>query len=683
MTARLLKLASALVLACSFSAHADGPPQSNGVISNPTLVQNQDVAKAQAAGAISTFMNQGAQTCDSDGKNCHSVFGADDTPDYTRLQQSSQSLTGVSAFSFLDGQGSDDGGSSNAIASQMGSLAVACGDKDFKKVAGIVVKLTNCQVTANGDAQVTVQVCSAPVRSNPVTPPKNEVACSSDPTSPNFRAPTGYVCHRPACDTEPEGSLDGWSQPQTISWQANLPSTATDDQKSKNGLGMIFYPPLNGAVASFTADSDNMTAVKIVQSFVNNETKRTAVGLKIAYRHKTQVTKDMMVQGPSSVPNPSANTAQWDTVLKLQGNEKIPQYQKQYAANGTECLQQIQGGIAKDGKISVCDPNYTNESGITPLAKTAQVASEGQDCGTTPQCLNKVVNTTTWKEMCSSDVPMAMRNCTTKQDYTIDHLSYTRTRTQEVCHETRNSAEYSCNTTGSVAGPGCTPGQPCVRVPSCNVGQQYSVQMVDTSGMGHDDCQGGDYVTARWTCTLDDSPTITMGTNHDGGWETSAVVPNNGSSLVSIDGYCYGKFENQTWCVNGQCNGNYTLRIGVMACGGPNIAQLQNDAKTASCAWDDWKGAYVCKSADPNASCTATADDYGNFTTTCTQINNPANSCTSYGGWGTPSCTCSGADSSFQERSFGSSSSITVPGSFSMATMWGIATSNSCAAYEQ
>ncbi|WP_157640010.1 hypothetical protein, partial [Burkholderia ubonensis] len=73
-------MAGLLTLAASVAVHADGPPESNGVISNPTLVQNQDVAKAQAAGAISTFMNQGAQACDSDGKNCHSVFGADDTP---------------------------------------------------------------------------------------------------------------------------------------------------------------------------------------------------------------------------------------------------------------------------------------------------------------------------------------------------------------------------------------------------------------------------------------------------------------------------------------------------------------------------------------------------------------------------------------------------------------------------
>lgn len=680
MTARILKLAGALALAGSLVAHADGPPQSNGIISNPTLVQNQDVAKAQAAGAISMFMNQGAQSCDSDGKNCHSLFGQDDTPDYTTLQQSSQNLTGVQAFSFLDGEGGEDGGSSKSIASQLGTLAVACGDLSVKKVAGIVVKLSDCQVTATGDAKVTVQVCTAPVRSNPVTPPKNEVTCSNDPTASNFRPPAGYVCHRPACDTEPVGSLDGWSQPQTISWQSQLPTTATADEQSKNGLGLIFYPPLNGQVASFTADSDNMTAVKIVQSFVNNQTKRTAVGLKVAYRHKTQVTKDMMVAGPSSVPNPSANTAQWDSITKLQGNEKIPQFQKQYAANGTECLQQIQGGIAKDGKISVCDQTYTNESGIKPLAKTAQVATEGQDCGTTPQCLNKVVNTTTWTEMCSTEVPMAMRNCTTKQDYTIDHLSYTRTRTQEICHETRSSAEYACTTSGSVSSPGCVAGQPCVRVSTCTVGQQYAVQMVDTSGMSNDDCQGGDYVSARWTCSLDDAPTISMGTNHDGGWETSAVVPNNGSALVSIDGTCYGKFENQTACVNGQCSGQYTMRIGVMACGGPVMTQLQTDAQNASCAWDDFSGSYKCTTTDTNAACTGIADDNGYMTVTCTQKSNPANSCTT-GGWGGTNCTCSDDNKSFQERSFGSSSSITAKGMFSMAAMYSISLADQCTPY--
>ena len=430
------------------AAHAEGPPQSNGTISNPTLVQNQNVAKAQAAGVITTFMNEGAKTCDADGKNCHSVFGADDTPDYTRLQMSSQALTGVSAFSFLDpDDGGNGGGDSKSISSQMGTLALACGDTSVKKVAGIAVKLTDCAVTASGDASITLQVCSAPMRGNPVTPPQNQVECSNDPSAPNFRAPTGYVCKRPACDTEPQGSLDGWSAPQTISYKATLPSTATADQKSNNGLGLIFYPPLTGGtIASFTSDSDNMTAVKVVQTFVNNETQRTAVGLKVAYRHKTQVTKEMMVQGASSVPNPSENTAQWDTIVKLQGNEKIPQYQQKYGANGSECLQQITNGMAKDGIVSVCDQNYTNESGIKPGAKTAQVATEGQDCGTTPQCLKQVVNTTTWEESCSAEVPLAMRSCSTTQDYAMNNISYTRTKTQEICHENRFVAEYACST---------------------------------------------------------------------------------------------------------------------------------------------------------------------------------------------------------------------------------------------
>lgn len=443
---RLRALVGALTLMLSTASYADGPPMSNGVIGNATLVKNQDVAKAQAAGIITTFMSKGATSCDADGKNCHSLFGSDDKADYATLQQSGQALSGVSTFSFLDGAGGEDGGDSNSVASQLGTLALACGDLSVKKVAGIALKFSNCAVTATGDAQVSVQVCTAISRGNPITPPPNEVECSNDPTSPKFRAPTGFVCKRPACDTEPVGSLNGWSAPQTVSWQATMPTGASADQVSKNGLGMVFYPPLSGSMVSFTADSENMTAVKIVQSFINSETKRTAIGLRIAYRHKTKVTKDMMVNGPSTVPNPGQNTAAWDSIQKIQANEKIPQYQQTYGKNGSECIQQIGKGIASDGKITVCDPQYTNESGIKPLATTAQVAVEGQDCGTVPQCLKQVINTTTWKESCSSDVPLAKRNCTTTQAYTIEKVSYVRTRPEEICHEARFNAEYSCNT---------------------------------------------------------------------------------------------------------------------------------------------------------------------------------------------------------------------------------------------
>ena len=558
------KLAAAVTTALVWgTAHADGPPQSNGTISNPTLVQNQNVAKAQAAGVITTFMNEGAKTCDADGKNCHSIFGADDTPDYTKLQMSSQALTGVSAFSFLDpDEGGSGGGDSKSISSQMGTLAMACGDTSVKKVAGIAVKLTSCSVTATGDASVTVQVCSAPMRGNPVTPPQNQVECSNDPAAPNFRAPTGFVCKRPACDSEPEGSLDGWSAPQTLSYTASLPSTATADQKSKNGLSLIFYPPLNaGALASFTADSDNMTAVKVVQTFVNNETQRTAVGLKIAYRHKTQVTKDMMVQGASSVPNPGANTAQWDTVLKLQGNEKIPQYQQKYGANGSECLQQITAGMAKDGLISVCDQNYTNESGIKPGAKTAQVATEGQDCGTTPQCLKQVVNTTTWEESCSAEVPLAMRSCTTTQDYAMNNISYTRTRTQEICHENRLTAEYGCTTQSILTG---------VTPSACPAG----TVLIDKFGPNACNYCSDNFQTYRVTCEANNQVRIRWYTAYYSGEEVSKVVDKyvtvkafessyselgpfcfNGSGTVPFQVTCSGTSCSYTAWITGNCNG--------------------------------------------------------------------------------------------------------------------------------
>jgi hypothetical protein len=635
MKFRVLTAVLAIGLSMANFCRADGPPESNGVISNPTLVKNQDVAAAQAAGTISTFMNQGAQTCDSNGQNCHSVFGKDDSPDYATLQANSQDLTGVSSFSFLDQNGGTDGGDSNSVAAQLGTLAIACGDKTVKKVAGVVVKLSNCIVTSTGDAQVTLQVCTGPSRSNPVTPPKNEVMCSSDPTSPNFTAPQGYVCHRPSCDTEPLNSLDGWSAPTTISFNANLPANASADDQSNNGLGMIFYPPLNGQVVNFDSDSDNMTAVKVVQTFVDNATKATAIGLKVAYRHKTQVTKDMMIQGPSSVPNPSANSGQWDTIMKLQGNAAIPQYQQKYSANGTECLQQIQGGIAKDGKISVCDPTYTNESGIKPLATTATVAAEGQDCGTTAQCLNKVVNTTTWTESCSADVPMAMRNCETKTDYTIEHLSYTRTRSQEECHETRSSAEYGCTTSGSVGAPGCTPGQPCVTALSCTPGQSYSVVNNNSGGMGSDSCDGGDSISASWTCPSDPNalPLITISTGSKFFGNPSATLANGQSAVVFISdrSSCYGEFINHTTCNMGQCSGQFEMHLGTM----------------------------VCPVAE-NCTTTTTGGDHGHDVTTCT----------------CPTTTV------FQEKSFGSSSSIIVNANFSLSQSFSVNLNDQCTAYE-
>jgi len=95
---------------------------------------------------------------------------------------------------------------------------------------------------------------------------------------------------------------------------------------------------------------------------------------------------------------------------------------------------------------------------------------------------------------------------------------------------------------------------------TCNLGQSYSVSMSSTSGMGHDGCQGGDAVTARWVCTTGDYPSISMGTNNA---YTFVNVPNGGSSLVHIQGGCYGQMFNTTSCYDGECSGTYEMRIGV------------------------------------------------------------------------------------------------------------------------
>ncbi|CAB5514720.1 hypothetical protein LMG26857_03779 [Achromobacter anxifer] len=439
----LVFAAAAFLFAGASPARAiEGPPTTNGgVIGDPNLVRNSDIAKAQAVGAITSFMSKGAQECDADGTNCRSLFGADDTPDYTALKFRGQATTGTEAYSFQT-ENQDTG----SIATQMGTLAVACGDTKVKQVAGLAVKLLSCAVQPSGNAKITVQVCTAPERGNPITPPENAVACSNNPKDPNFTAPEGKVCIRPSCDTEPLNSLNGWSSPKNISWDASMGDSASEEERSQNGLGLIFYPnPAAGTQLSFATDSDNMTAVKVIQSFINKDTGATAVGLRVAYRHKTALTKEMLTES-GSVPNPGQHTSQWDTLMKLQSNAMIPQLQAKYAANGSECLQQIQEGVASDGVIYVCEQGYNNEAGIRPLAISAQVAAAGQECGSMPQCLQEVVNTNTWTETCQADVPLAMRDCTTTQDFTKDKISYTRTKTTEICHEKRLTAEYSCNT---------------------------------------------------------------------------------------------------------------------------------------------------------------------------------------------------------------------------------------------
>ena len=435
----------ALSLGTQFSATAqEGPPMANGVIADASLTQDPAGVRAKATATITTFMSKGAQVCDDKGQNCHSAFGQGGM-DFNGVQSSAQRTLNVQSFSF-----SDPGGSNN-VSAQLGTLALSCGDYRTKSVAGVAFKLTGCTVNSNGDAQVSYRVCTAPARGLSVSQPANGMECSDDPTQPNFRPKPGMVCLKAACDTEPEGSLNGWSPEQTSVFTANLPASASAQEVSNNGLGLVFYPSLSGGVpADYRADSDNMTAVKVVQTFVNSSTDQAAVGLKIAFRQKTQLTKEKIAGGVYSTPNPREHTAAWDTITKLQGNARIPQLQAKYASKGTKCIQQIQAGLGNDGTVTVCEEDYENEAGIKPLARTAQVAAEGQNCASTAQCLQEVVNSTAWQQKCRSDVPLALRKCATTQDYETSTRTFTRTASTEVCHERRAQFTYGCETNATL-----------------------------------------------------------------------------------------------------------------------------------------------------------------------------------------------------------------------------------------
>ncbi|MBK3779927.1 hypothetical protein G3A43_06640 [Paraburkholderia aspalathi] len=638
-TLRVIAACAALVVASA--AHADGPPSSNGIIIDPTLNANQNVVNAQAVNSITTFMSKGTSICDSNGQNCKSSFGSDDSMNYTTMQSQAQSISGVQAEGFTNGSTGQD---SNQISMQTGTLALACGDKKVHNIAGVAVVMDSCEVNPNGDAQVVMQVCTAPSRGNPVNEPTNAVQCSTDPTAANFTPPTGKICYRPACDTEPEGSLDGWSQPATMIFQANMPSTASDTDQTNNGLALVFYPPVTGQAVSFTTQSENMTALKIPATFVNNQTGKTAVGINVAYRYQATVTASML-QSSTAVVNPAQHTDGWQTLKMLQGSALLAQYGKTYEANGTDCLNQINNGLSTDGKIYVCDQTYSNEAGVHPLAKEAQVAASGQNCGTTPQCLQSVVNTNTWTQTCEANVPLAMQSCETTTSYTTNTLTYTATRQQEVCHESRTTAQYGCTTSGAGVTNGCSAGQTCVQVETCTPGQTYSVSLSGGNSFGGDDCDGGDYVTAQWVCPTDPTamPVITMQTdggsnNGSGPPVVSVQVPNNGAVVASIGNQgtaCFGQFNNSTNCTAGQCSGVYTLTLGVMAC---PVAQNCTTTQTGTNS----------KTGDPT------------YTTTC---------------------TCPTAEV-FQAQSFGAGTTLSVPGSFSVSQPVGITVNDQCASYE-
>lgn len=225
------------------------------------------------------------------------------------------------------------------------------------------------------------------------------------------------------------------------------------------------------------------------------------------------------------------------------------------------------------------------------------------------------------------------------------------------CTETFNPYVIPCSNDVSVSFSNtntCSPVEICIRTPTCNIGQQYSMTLTDNTGMGGDSFNGGDVLTANWICTTDDQPSIVLGTNSkNAGWVSAAVQNNehvavniNDGSIIPVGTVIPGlgsgiwaslipavDFINTTNCINGQCVGTYVMRIGLVL---PIIS---------------------------GQTCTPGLDENGN-----------------------PISVCVGnvVGSFFQEQSFGAASRITVGGSFSMASLQGmsIIQNNACTVLE-
>jgi hypothetical protein len=556
----------------------------NGVITNSTLRGNQDVINAQGVGAISSFMANGAQSCDAKGQNCHSLFGGDDSIDYGSVTSMGNGALGTAAQSFMnDGDGT-------SVSVQTGALTLACGNTDVQTVAGVAVKVSGCQVNSSGDARVQLSVCTAPMRGLPTTSPTNAVPCSADPSDPSYFPPAGSVCQKASCDSEPVGSLNGWSPTKTLIFQANA-TGMSEDQKTKNGLALVFYPDLaSGIVPSFTADSDNMTAVKIVQAFTNAATGQQAVGLKVAYRQKTTLTKEQFVDGANTVGDPSRYTSAWNSVEKLAVNPLIPQYQAKVAQNSRAGLMKLQDGIKK-GKVEVFDPNYVGpESGIKPIDTTAKIAAAGEGCGTATECLRWVTNTNTWTQTCRADVPLSMRSCSTVTDYTMEEIHSERTRSKEICREQRTTAQYECSTAAAIdpnkpPQPYCPAGSVLINTFSPNACHDC----IDNWQYFKVTCGSNNQVNIYWVTATPNgavySPivnrTITMkpfesGTNYLGAFCA------DGSGTVPFQVRCDGvDCQYKAW-ITGNCNGSiYGLAATGQAKIGYAVSYTYNNACSA------------------------------------------------------------------------------------------------------
>ena len=515
------------------------------------LTANQNIAKTQAMGSTLNILNKGTQTCDADGKNCQSGFGKDDQFNLTRMNSTFGSATGIIGQSF----GASDGAGN--LSSQTGSLMISCTTPKVHTAVGIAIKVLDCAYDAAGNAAMNYKVCTATSRGFKVSPPDNAVVCSNSPVAPNYKAPLGKVCAAPTCDTEAEGSLNGWTETQTIQYFKDVSDNGTKEEKDANGLKLTLYPNPNKVSASFGSDGESLTALRIAGVTPDVKTKELKLATLIAHRYK-RITKNTDVTSRQALPA-GQEPPFVETMRKIQNDPMFPEKQREVGKSLTPCIDKIYEGVGDTGNIAICEPNF-NKYGIKPVAKTAQVAAMNKACQTTTQCIQELVKTSTHTTECVVDIPLANKNCITTTDFTLEKLEYSRTRPTELCHESRTHAEYACKTeaTATVT-PGCAAGQPCVAVPSCVVGEVTSINLPDAGGMGNDQWQGADMLAVTWTCTTSLEPVISMYTNGVGWY----VVPNGGEVIVTPYGpRMAAKFVNNTTCVMGQCKGSYKLIIG-------------------------------------------------------------------------------------------------------------------------
>lgn len=492
------------------------------------LQNNQNVAKTQAMGSTLNILNKGTQACDAEGKNCQSGFGRDDQFNLSRMGNKMNSTLGVTGQSF----GASDGAGS--LSSQTGALMISCTNTKVHTTVGVALKVIDCAYDAAGNAAMNYKLCTAPSRGFKVSASSNEVQCSTDPASPNYKPPLGKVCAAPTCDSEPENSLNGWTSVQTVQFDKGTSVSGTKAQKDANGLKLTMYPNPEQIVTSFGTDGESLIAVRVAGVQPDVKTKELKLATLVGYRFK-RITKNSDITSRQSLPA-GKEPPFVETMRKLQNDPLIPAMQQEVGKRMTPCIDGIYEGVGETGSISVCNPTF-NKYGITPATKTAQVAAMNKACETKTQCIQELVKTSTYTTECVADIPLANKNCTTTTDYTLETLEYNRTRPTELCHEARMQAQYGCTTeivdfkvTGTKLE--CSPKSfLCASWASscCNI--TISCDASGGASLSHNDCCGRSFSYA-----ISDFELIT----------TQGIQANAAGARVycSKEGQCYFDYEN-------------------------------------------------------------------------------------------------------------------------------------------